>query len=54
MAVALIEKAKEASTNTVNFQTFKAEQNYSSRTLRLSSYDRNIYELIKGLELNRD
>ncbi len=54
MAVELIEKAKEAGADAAKFQIFKAEHDYSIRTPRLSSYDSDIYELIKSLELNRD
>lgn len=52
-ACEMIEKAVEAGVNAVKFQTFKAENHYSRKTPKISLYDKNIYDLIEELEIDR-
>jgi sialic acid synthase SpsE len=52
-ACEMIERAAEAGINAVKFQTFKAQNHYSTRTPRISLYEKSIYKLIEELEIDR-
>ena len=54
LACKLIDAAAQAGADAVKFQTFKAEQHYSTKSPSFS-YLKNVntHELIKSLELNR-
>lgn len=52
-ACEMMEKARDAGVNAVKFQTFKAENHYSKKTPKIGMYEENIFDLIKGLEIDR-
>ncbi|WP_458700351.1 N-acetylneuraminate synthase family protein [Sulfurospirillum sp. 1307] len=54
IALEMIDKAKEAGVDAVKFQTFKAENHYSKFTPKHSQHKKNIHELIKELEIDRN
>jgi len=49
----MIDKAKNSGVDAVKFQSFKADKHYSKFTPSHSSYKKNIYNLIKELEINK-
>lgn len=53
LACEMMSKARDAGVNAVKFQTFKAENHYSKKTPKIEMYKENIFDLIKGLEIDR-
>lgn len=54
MAKELIDVAVEAGVDAVKFQTYSAETLYSTKTPRFSHLDRDVWQLIKEIELPRE
>jgi len=54
IAKELIDVAVEAKCDAVKFQLFKADKHYSKYTPTHSYYQKDLYSLIKSLELNRN
>jgi len=53
-AIEMIDRAKDSGVDAVKFQSFKADKHYSKYTPRHSNYDKDIYQLIKELEINKN
>lgn len=53
LACEMIARAAEAGVDAVKFQTFQAKHHYSKKTPKIALYDKDIYQLIEELEIDR-